>query len=332
MRGKEKELKINKGYRLENGMVLDADELHRISEYYHTAVLQQYIYENYIGYSVEECAAIAVSVLADIDDGCEENVSIEREVRERKRTYALYQLSDDDEQSQNAKFRSYSDNVSCGFPVVESKYRKVYEGELTDTESLEYLFILHNRDDRPDRKVAHSMSVSDVIVLERPALGYREAYYVDSTGFALIKDFFEDEEARKEERSYERIITRVRNIMSREGCDESTAIKLYRRVCLLINDGTLELNQYLENEGTDIEKFAFEYEDACFLIQMQEKGYTCRWVSTVTDEMASSVFVEDAGSSMKDIVYDVLIETYGYLRSRPIMLTAEELKEFEQSL
>ena len=49
------------------------------------------------------------------------------------------------------------------------------------------LFEKHNRDDRPFGDRIHSMSMSDVVVIQRG--GKRNAYYVDRFDFKEVKQF-----------------------------------------------------------------------------------------------------------------------------------------------
>ena len=74
-----------------------------------------------------------------------------------------------------------------GISVEGKNYEEVYSGAFNEGMSLEYLFQKFNID-RPPDFAGHSLSVSDVIVLEKP--GTREAYFVDNLGFESIPDFF----------------------------------------------------------------------------------------------------------------------------------------------
>lgn len=68
-----------------------------------------------------------------------------------------------------------------------SHYQQVYRGVLAPTVTLEDLYAKHNRDSRPFGQRMHSLSMSDVVVLNRG--GTEKAYYVDTVGFQEAKRF-----------------------------------------------------------------------------------------------------------------------------------------------
>ena len=69
-----------------------------------------------------------------------------------------------------------------------SHYQKMYCGMLAKATHPEELYLLHNQDNRPFGAKMHSMTVSDVIVLNRR--GKRQALYVDTFGFVDVTDRF----------------------------------------------------------------------------------------------------------------------------------------------
>lgn len=97
-------------------------------------------------------------------------------------SYALYQIED-------TRSVEYS---FCPYQMAKGKlrrddYRKVYTGVLAPQVTLEDLFTKHNRDNRPFGQKIRSLSMSDIVVLNRG--GTEKAYYVDSIGFQEVKDF-----------------------------------------------------------------------------------------------------------------------------------------------
>lgn len=70
-----------------------------------------------------------------------------------------------------------------------SDYRHAYSGMLAKDTTLDDLYLLHNRDDRPFAHQMTSMSMSDIIVTEKA--GKRTGYYVDSFGFTELPTGFE---------------------------------------------------------------------------------------------------------------------------------------------
>ena len=63
----------------------------------------------------------------------------------------------------------------------------MYAGVLAPTVTLEGLFRKHNSDSRPFGQRMRSLSVSDIVVLNRG--GERQAFYVDRFGFTECKEF-----------------------------------------------------------------------------------------------------------------------------------------------
>ena len=79
--------------------------------------------------------------------------------------------------------------------VNVSDYESKYQGELKPGETLDTLYERFNLH-RPEDFTGHSLSVSDVIVLESG--GDKKAFYVDYVGFSEQKDFFEERFERTE--------------------------------------------------------------------------------------------------------------------------------------
>ena len=73
-----------------------------------------------------------------------------------------------------------------GFTVDGKDYQMVYSERLRDATTLDDLFERFNIE-RPNDFTGHSMSVSDVIIMNRG--GRLTAYYVDSFGFTELPDF-----------------------------------------------------------------------------------------------------------------------------------------------
>lgn len=102
--------------------------------------------------------------------------------------YEIYQLNTDLENGVEMLYMDYRWNTSHGHEITADKYNKVYEGEInkrSDGEELEYIFTVFNIQ-IPADFTGHSMSVSDVIVLDG------KAYYCDRIGFKELPDFFKE--------------------------------------------------------------------------------------------------------------------------------------------
>ncbi len=97
-------------------------------------------------------------------------------------TYEIYRIKDIG--SVDYSFRSYEEARNQLRPA---DYRRAYAGVLAPKVTMDDLLAKHNRDNRPFGRDMHSLSVSDVLVINRG--GRKSAYYVDSFGFQEAKRF-----------------------------------------------------------------------------------------------------------------------------------------------
>ncbi len=112
-------------------------------------------------------------------------------------SYKIYQIRDDLPDRRERIFLNLSTLRSDGKDVTPDAYSSIYEGSLEDTgnrrssqQVLNDLFEKFNIN-HPDDFRGHSMSVSDVIVLQEN--GVEKAYYVDSLGFKEVPQFLQQE-------------------------------------------------------------------------------------------------------------------------------------------
>ena len=101
-------------------------------------------------------------------------------------TYEILQIKDG---SDGEQYRFWGMNYvqETGLQVNVSDYESKYQGKLKPGETLDTLYERFNLH-CPEDFTGHSLSVSDVIVLESGS--DKKAFYVDSFGFCEIKDFF----------------------------------------------------------------------------------------------------------------------------------------------
>ena len=110
----------------------------------------------------------------------------------QKVKYTLYQLKNTEE-NHYIRFMGLSSTISSQINL--NNYDKVYDGEYSINEPFdankicETLFEKFNID-LPEDFRGHSLSVSDVIVLENN--GENKAYYCDSIGFKEIENFLKE--------------------------------------------------------------------------------------------------------------------------------------------
>lgn len=125
---------------------------------------------------------------------------IEKEKREMTMGnvhYTIYQLKDNEEQHM-LRFTSLNMLKNGMEDIKASNYDKVYKGEIEPVNMYnsdkmlsicENLFRIFNTKEMPKDFTGHSLSVSDIIVLEYN--GEEKAYYCDSFGFEKISSFVE---------------------------------------------------------------------------------------------------------------------------------------------
>ena len=103
------------------------------------------------------------------------------------KTFEIYQIRRVDE-TRDIRFEPYERLLKAGLKPDFKIYDKVYEADISmlsgksTGERLESAFQMFNLE-RPEDFKGHSLSVSDVVVLDDTA------YYVDSVGFKPLKDF-----------------------------------------------------------------------------------------------------------------------------------------------
>ena len=100
------------------------------------------------------------------------------------RRFAIYQMDSGDEHTY--QFMGMESAKSLGYTIDGKDYRMVYAAPWMPTITLDNIFERFNID-RPEDFRGHSLSVSDVIVINRGA--EITAYYVDSFGFQELPEF-----------------------------------------------------------------------------------------------------------------------------------------------
>ena len=102
-------------------------------------------------------------------------------------TFTIYQLKGGPE-TRDYRFEPYESLQEAGLAVDRQNYDLVYTAPLDGKTSLEDIFRTFNLD-RPADFTGHSLSVSDIVVLNRG--GDTKAYYCDSAGFVDVPSFLE---------------------------------------------------------------------------------------------------------------------------------------------
>ena len=116
-----------------------------------------------------------------------------------RQTFGIYQIKDDSP-GENYAFMNMSFIESHGMQIKKEDYKLVYVGELSGNMSLDDIFEKFNID-RPEDFRGHSLSVSDIIVLND---GEKvTAHFVDSISFEQLDSFLNLEEQVFSELAYE---------------------------------------------------------------------------------------------------------------------------------
>ena len=116
-----------------------------------------------------------------------------------RRTFGIYQIRDD-LPGENYAFMNMSFIESHGMQIKKEDYKLVYVGELSGNMSLDDIFERFNID-RPKDFRGHSLSVSDIVVLND---GEKvTAHFVDSISFEQLDSFLNLEEQVFSELAYE---------------------------------------------------------------------------------------------------------------------------------
>jgi hypothetical protein len=97
-------------------------------------------------------------------------------------TYEIYQIADT--RGTDYCFRPFDEAEN---QIRRADYQRVYAGVLASQTTMGFLFVKHNRDNRPFGKRMRSLSMSDVIVLGRA--GKQQAFYVDTVDFRETPEF-----------------------------------------------------------------------------------------------------------------------------------------------
>lgn len=103
-------------------------------------------------------------------------------------TFEIYQVKRGNE-FRDYRFESYESLEVFNLKVELKNYDFIYKGGLQSGMDLEDIFIKFN-EQRPDDFKGHSLSVSDVVVLNKN--GQSSAHYVDSFGFKNVPEFLLD--------------------------------------------------------------------------------------------------------------------------------------------
>ena len=115
-------------------------------------------------------------------------------------SFSIYQVPAGPE-GRDFRYRSYEELQAAGLAVDRKNYALVYTAPLDGKTTLENIYRTFNTDDRPADFRGHSLSVSDVVVINRG--GKEEAHYCDSIGFTPVPEFMRESPIKTAEMSTE---------------------------------------------------------------------------------------------------------------------------------
>ena len=104
-------------------------------------------------------------------------------------SFSIYQVPAGPE-GRDFRYRSYEELQAAGLTVDRKNYALVYTAPLDGKTTLEDIYRTFNTDERPADFRGHSLSVSDVVVINRG--GKEEAHYCDSIGFTPVPEFMQE--------------------------------------------------------------------------------------------------------------------------------------------
>lgn len=156
-----------------------------------THFLQEYIKNPDDTYKVGEviCRGDFEKCNAALADILKNGIERSQEKSADKPDFEIYQLKKSDDNIY-IRFESLERLAELGQKPEFSNYDKIYEGDMSTVnarsntvgDKLEAIFVKFNLD-RPEDFKGHSLSVSDVVVMDD------KAYYVDAVGFQSLKEF-----------------------------------------------------------------------------------------------------------------------------------------------
>ena len=115
-------------------------------------------------------------------------------------TFSIYQIPAGPD-GRDFRYRPYEELQAAGLTVDRKNYELIYTAPLDGKTTLEDIYRTFNADDRPAGFRGHSLSVSDVVVINRG--GKEEAHYCDSIGFTPVPEFMRESPIKTAEMSTE---------------------------------------------------------------------------------------------------------------------------------
>ena len=126
-------------------------------------------------------------------------------------SFSIYQVPAGPE-GRDFRYRPYEELQAAGLAVDRKNYELVYTAPLDGKTTLENIYRTFNADDRPADFRGHSLSVSDVVVINRG--GKEEAHYCDSIGFTPVPEFMQESPIKTAEMSTEQNYNMIDGVLN----------------------------------------------------------------------------------------------------------------------
>ena len=157
-----------------------------------------YVFNN-VGFS-SASTLYALPLREDVRERAEQTLAQRNADQPERDTFSIYQVPAGPE-GRDFRYRPYEELQAAGLTVDRKNYALVYTAPLDKKTTLEDIYRTFNADDRPAGFRGHSLSVSDVVVVNRG--GKEEAHYCDSIGFTPVPEFMQESPIKTAEMSTE---------------------------------------------------------------------------------------------------------------------------------
>ena len=192
-------LETGLNYDIADGKVSDTPTR---ADYFTAGALKEtdvdYVFNN-VGFS-SASTLYALPLREDVRERAEQTRAERTAAQPERDTFSIYQVPAGPE-GRDFRYRPYEELQAAGLAVDRKNYELVYTAPLDSKTTLENIYRTFNTDDRPADFRGHSLSVSDVVVINRG--GKEEAHYCDSIGFTPVPEFMRESPIKTAEMSTE---------------------------------------------------------------------------------------------------------------------------------
>ncbi len=168
-----------------------------------------YVFNN-VGFS-SVSTLYALPLREDVRERAEQTLAQRSADQPERDTFSIYQVPAGPE-GRDFRYRPYEELQAAGLTVDRKNYELIYTAPLDGKTTLEDIYRTFNADDRPAGFRGHSLSVSDVVVVNRG--GKEEAHYCDSIGFTPVPEFMQESPIKTAEMSTEQNYNMIDGVLN----------------------------------------------------------------------------------------------------------------------